>query len=228
MVTARPCSQALYTFTAADAGSHAFAVTLDTAGNQSITATDGAAPGLVASEKGIAVEAAPANSLVVSSFPTTDTAGVAHDVTITAYDPYGNLATGYTGTVELAAATARPYSRRLTFTTADAGTHTFAVTLEHRRYRVDHRDRRADAGLKGSETGITVQAAAARSLVVSGFPTADTAGVAQDVIVTAYDPYGNVATGYTGTVELTSSDGQALLPAATPSPRPTRGRTPSP
>ena len=31
--------------------------------------------------------------------------------------------------------------------------------------------------------------------------------------VTAVDAYGNVATGYTGTVHFTSSDGQAVLPA---------------
>ena len=30
--------------------------------------------------------------------------------------------------------------------------------------------------------------------------------------VTAYDPYGNVATGYSGTVQFTSSDSQAVLP----------------
>ena len=31
--------------------------------------------------------------------------------------------------------------------------------------------------------------------------------------VTAYDAYGNVATGYTGTVAFTSSDPQACFPA---------------
>ena len=33
------------------------------------------------------------------------------------------------------------------------------------------------------------------------------------VTVTAYDAYGNVATGYTGSVALASSDGRAVLPA---------------
>ena len=37
--------------------------------------------------------------------------------------------------------------------------------------------------------------------------------MAQTVTVTAKDPYGNVATGYTGTVEFTSSDPAASLPA---------------
>ena len=32
--------------------------------------------------------------------------------------------------------------------------------------------------------------------------------------VTAKDPFGNVATGYAGTVSFTSTDGQAVLPAS--------------
>ena len=42
-------------------------------------------------------------------------------------------------------------------------------------------------------------------------------GRAQTFTVTAEDPYGNVATGYTGTVEFTSSDTAAILPGNTPS-----------
>ena len=65
--------------------------------------------------------------------------------------------------------------------------------------------------ITGTESGITVQAAAAKTLTIGGFPTSDTAGAAGNVVVTAYDAYGNVATGYTGTVSLTSSDPQAIL-----------------
>ena len=43
--------------------------------------------------------------------------------------------------------------------------------------------------------------------------TADTAGSSLSVTVTAQDYNGNTATGYTGTVQLTSSDSNALLPA---------------
>ena len=65
--------------------------------------------------------------------------------------------------------------------------------------------------ITGAELGITVQAAAASILTVTGFATSDTAGTAGSVVVTAYDPYGNLATGYTGTVSLTSSDSQAVF-----------------
>ena len=67
--------------------------------------------------------------------------------------------------------------------------------------------------------------------------------MAHNVTVTAKDAYGNMATGYTGTVHFTSSDGQAVLPAnytfvagdagihtfqASPSRRPAPRRSPPP
>ncbi len=57
------------------------------------------------------------------------------------HDPYGNVATGYTGTVDLSSTDPRAVLPAYTFTATDAGTHTFAVTLVHRRHPVDHRDR---------------------------------------------------------------------------------------
>ena len=65
---------------------------------------------------------------------------------------------------------------------------------------------------KSDSTTLTVTAAAAKQLVVSGFPSSVTAGTAGSVTVTAKDQYGNVATGYTGTVQFTSSDDAAVLP----------------
>jgi len=65
----------------------------------------------------------------------------------------------------------------------------------------------------GSQSGITVNPAAASSLVVSGFASPSTAGTAGNVTVTAKDAYGNTATGYLGTVSFGSSDSQAALPA---------------
>jgi len=40
-----------------------------------------------------------------------------------------------------------------------------------------------------------------------------TAGIPFDLTVTLFDAYGNVATGYAGTVHFTSSDASAQLPA---------------
>ncbi|MGD0537473.1 MAG: Ig-like domain-containing protein [Verrucomicrobiota bacterium] len=60
---------------------------------------------------------------------------------------------------------------------------------------------------------VTVQPLPAVSLVVSGYPSPMTAGVAQTFTVTAKDSGGNTAVGYVGTVHFTSSDGQAALPS---------------
>jgi hypothetical protein len=72
----------------------------------------------------------------------------------------------------------------------------------------------AISSITGSQTGITVNAGAAVSLAVSGFPSPVAAGTAGSVTVTAEDAYGNVATGYTGTVAITSSDAKAVLPSS--------------
>ncbi|MFP2912053.1 Ig-like domain-containing protein, partial [Pyxidicoccus sp. 3LFB2] len=71
------------------------------------------------------------------------------------------------------------------------------------------------AGLEGvTSPTFAVAAAAAASLEVSGLPAVATAGAAQRAEVTVRDAYGNVATGYTGTLAVASSDVTATLPAA--------------
>jgi len=203
-----------YTFAAADAGKHTFSVTLETAGTQSITASDTVTPSLAAAESNIAVTPGAASILKVTGLPTSDTAGAAGNLVVTAYDAFGNVATGYIGTVSLTSSDPQallPSSFTFAGTT---GTHTFAVTLETAGTQSIAVTDTASASIAGAEPGITVQAAAASILKVTGFPTSDTAGAAGNFVVTAYDAYGNVATAYTGTVSLTSSDHQALLPSS--------------
>ncbi|MGD0645404.1 MAG: DUF4082 domain-containing protein [Candidatus Bathyarchaeia archaeon] len=67
--------------------------------------------------------------------------------------------------------------------------------------------------ITGAQTGITVNPGAAASLSVTGFTNPATAGTAGTITVTAKDAYGNTATGYRGTVKITSSDGAATLPS---------------
>src|SRR5262249_48697769 len=59
---------------------------------------------------------------------------------------------------------------------------------------------------------ITVGAAAATHFSISA-PTSATAGSAFSFTVKALDGFNNLATGYSGTVHFTSTDGQAMLPA---------------
>ena len=202
-----------YKFTAADAGTHTFSVTLETAGTQSITVTDAVTPSVNGSEGGIEVQVAAAKTLKVTAFPATETAGVANQVTVTAYDAYGNLATAYVGTVAFSSTDGHAVlPADFTFTGSDAGTHTFSVTLETAGTQSITATDEANATITGSESNITIKAAAAKTLTVSAFPATDTAGVAENVVVTALDAFGNVATGYVGTVAFSSSDSRAIVP----------------
>ena len=200
-----------FTFTAADDGTYTFTVTLKTAGSQSITATDTTTSAITGTLSGISVSPAPASQFVLSGLPSTTTAGVSQTVTVTAEDPYGNVATGYGGTVQFTSSdTQASLPANYTFTAADQGVHVFTLTFETAGTQsVTVTD--TASGITATQSGITVQAAAAKTFTVTGFPVVDTAGAASNVTVTAYDAYGNVATGYTGTVSLTSSDPQAVL-----------------
>jgi hypothetical protein len=201
-----------YTFRGADYGVHTFIATLKTEGPQSITVTQGDATGTQAD---ITVAAPTAGSLAVAGFPSPTIAGQAGSFTVTALDTLGNVATGYTGTVhfssnDLPAVLPTDY----TFTAADNGTHSFSATLytANAGYRTIYVSD-ATTGIGGVDNPITVNAAAASTMSVAGFPSITTAGVAGRLTVTLKDPYGNIAGGYRGTVHFTSSDAKAVLPA---------------
>jgi hypothetical protein len=200
---------AAYTFTAADQGTHTFSVTLQTAGGQSITAVDAA--GAPAGSAAVSVAPAAAAQLSVSA-PAGSTAGGALSVTVTALDAYGNVATGYAGTLSFGSSDPRAVlPASYAFTAADQGTHTFSVTLQT---AGGQSVTAADAaGALAGSAAVSVAPAAAAQLSVSA-PAGSTAGGAVGVTVTALDAFGNVATGYAGTVYLTSSDPAAVLPAA--------------
>ncbi len=201
-----------YTFTSADAGTHTFSVTLETAGSQSITVTDSSTSTLTGTETGITVQPAALAKLLVSGFPTNPTAGTAHNFTVTATDAYGNVITGYLGTVNLSSSDASALFSPLSyaFTAGDAGTHSFSATLETAGTQSIKASDTSN-NVSGIETGITVQPAAVAKLVVSGFPTNPTAGTAHNFTVTATDAFGNVITGYLGTVNLSSTDPNAVF-----------------
>jgi hypothetical protein len=83
-----------------------------------------------------------------------------------------------------------------------AGSHTLIITLSH--------DAAPDAAAMSMAD---VTPAAFSVLMVAGFPSPTTAGVAHNFRVTSQDAYGNTVTDYTGTAHFSSSDAQAQLPA---------------
>jgi Tol biopolymer transport system component len=203
-----------YTFTADDAGVHTFSATLKTAGPQSLTATDTTTASIAGSETAISVNPATASTLTVTGYPSPTTAGVSHSITVTALDAYGNTATGYTGTVHFTSSDGQAaLPADYTFTAGDAGVHTFSATLKTAGAQSLTAADAKTASIMGSETAISVNPAAASTLTVTGYPSPTTAGVSHSFTVTALDAYGNTATGYKGTVHFTSSDGQVALPA---------------
>ncbi len=200
------------TVTPADLGVHTFTVTLKTAGTQSIVATDTANAGITGGRSIGVVPSATPGSFVVTGFPAT-TAGVAQTFTVTVKDAFGNVSSGYTGTVVFSSTDGQAgLPANYTFTAADAGVHAFTATLKTAGVQTITVKDSVTTTAVGTQTGITVAAAAAASFSVTG-STAATAGAAYAFTVTARDAFGNVATGYAGTVTFRSSDVQAGLPA---------------
>ncbi len=147
-----------YTFTASDNGSHTFGVTLKTAGNDSVTATD-TATASVNGTATVSVSPAPAASLTLTPSSTSVTAGTAFTVTLKAKDPYGNAATGYTGKVHFTSSdAAASLPADYTFTAADAGSHAFSVTLKTAGSQSVTATDTASSGLTATASGIQVAA----------------------------------------------------------------------
>lgn len=197
-----------YTLTSTDHGSHAFTLTLFTAGTQTIAVSDTTNPSL-ASSNSIAVSPAAPTVLRVTGFPSPVIAGTPGSFTAAVQDAYGNVVTSYTGTLHFASSDPQAnLPPDYTFSSADQGVHTFAATLKT---AGTQSLTATDNALTGSQNAVTVTPAALSRFTVSA-PASGTAGEAFHVTVTALDPYGNIVTGYTGTIHFTSSDGQASLP----------------
>jgi hypothetical protein len=196
-----------YTFTAQDAGVHTFSATLKTAGTQSITVTDDT--GLTATDGGITVKPAAAGKMLVYGFPAGVTAGGTGTFTVLLEDPYGNVATGYAGMVHFTSSDVRAVlPTDYTFTSNDAGEHFFSATLKT---AGTQSITATDGSFSGTDSPITVNPAAASQFVITAPASVDT-GASFSLTVKVEDAYGNVITGYRGTVRFTSTDGTAKLP----------------
>jgi hypothetical protein len=197
-----------YTFTAADAGSHAYTATLTRTAGAFIAATDVATG--VRSSANIVVNPLAAVSLSMSVAPITPVR-IPVSVVVSAVDQFGNVATGYTGTVQFASSDPQAVlPADYTFTAADAGSHTFSATLNTVGTQSLSVSDIANPAFS-SQAQISVITVVPASFELFASPTA-AAGVAQTYVLVALDATGNVLTGYTGTVHLSSSDAQAVLP----------------
>ncbi|MCW3060670.1 MAG: hypothetical protein JWQ02_2491, partial [Capsulimonas sp.] len=186
-----------------------FSVTLTTAGSQTVTATDTVTSSITGTSGAIVVGADAADHFVVSA-PSSATAGSSFNVTVTAKDTYGNTDTSYAGTAHFTSsdgAAVLPADSTLT-----NGVGTFSVTLKTAGSQTVTATDTVTSSITGTSGAIVVGAGAANHFAVSALSTMR-AGSAYNITVTAKDAYGNTATGYAGTVHLTSSDTVAILPA---------------
>jgi hypothetical protein len=159
-----------YTFTSSDNGSHGFGngATLKTAGAQSITAADTVTSSITGSVS-IKVKAAAASALMVAGFPSPVTQGTAASFTVTAVDPYGNTAISYLGTVHFTSSDSKAsLPANYTFTSADAGVHTFTATLNTVGTQSITATDTHNSSITGTQSGIQVTAAPAQSVSEAG------------------------------------------------------------
>ena len=192
-------------------GTGTFSATLNTGGNQTITATDTVVGSITGTSNTIAVGAGAATHFVVSA-PASATAGSAFSFTVTAQDQFNNTATGYAGTVHFTSTDGQavlPANSTLT-----NGTGTFSATLKTAGNQTLTAADTVTPSITGTSNTIAVSAAGATHFTVSA-PSSATAGSAFIFTVTAQDQFNNTATSYAGTVHFTSSDSNAALPANT-------------
>ncbi|MBX9626525.1 MAG: FG-GAP-like repeat-containing protein, partial [Gemmataceae bacterium] len=144
------------------------------------------------------------------------TAGEGLSVTVTARNPAGEVLTGYAGTVHFTSDDpGAVLPADYTFVPSDNGVHVFTgAVLKTAGSRTV-----TAAGPGGTATGtatVLVSPAAAAAFALTDYPAAVAAGDPKHLTVTAYDAFGNVTTGYTGTVRFTATDPQVTAGAGLP------------
>jgi hypothetical protein len=211
------CDDGVHTF------SGATGIVLKTAGSQTITATD-TTNGSVKATWTVQVSGSAAAKLVMTPATVTTEDCTAFTVTVSATDSSGNVITTYNGTVSFMSsdgAATLPASGMLT-----NGTGMFSVTM--RTVGVQTLTVSDNTGLTPATSNVTVQGLATK-LVYTDAPASTNgstnAGTTFTATVQAQDACGNGATGYAGSVRLTSSDAQMTV--SNPNPATFTAGTPS-
>ncbi len=187
-----------------------FNVTLKTASNQTITAAD-TATAINGTSAAVTVNPGLASHFSYTGPLSTVTAGTAFNLTVTALDSYGNTATGYTGTVHFTST-----DNKATLPTDSSligGMGGFSVVFKTAGSQMVSATDTVTTSINGTTSPIQVSPGQAAIFVVTGTPSAVTAGTNVNFTVTALDTFGNTATGYTGTVGFTTTDTLATAPA---------------
>jgi hypothetical protein len=189
------------------------------------------------SSKTASVTIGPANRFVLNAASTTPAAAAADNLTVTAKDENGSTVTTYAGahnltfsgalsspsgtapTVVNSAGTAIAFgsATALTFTNGVAAVSSLTNGVM-KLYRAGPANISVSDGSISTETSlaVTVSPLAASKLVLGATSTTQVAGASNSLTVTAQDTYGNTATTYTGTHNLTYSNASASPGGNTP------------
>ena len=184
-----------------------FSVTLNTAGNQTVTATDTVTSSITGTSGNINVSVVATHFSVAA--PSTAASGTAFPFTVTALSASNATVTGYTGTVHFTSSdgtASLPANATLT-----NGVGTFNATLNTAGNQTVTATDTVTSSITGTSGNISVSVIATHFSVSA--PATATTGTAFPFTVTALSAGNATATGYTGTVHFTSSDGAASLPA---------------
>ena len=149
------------------------------------------------------------SSLSLSAIPSSSTVGSNFSITVTAKDLYNNTVLNYPGTVTVTSSDSQavlPLASVLT-----SGTTNFTINL---RTAGNQTVTFGDGSLSVTTGNILVNSTTPNSLVLSTVPSSSNAGSNFSITVTAKDIYNNTVLNYPGTVTVTSSDGQAVLPSS--------------
>jgi hypothetical protein len=198
-------------------GMGTFPVTLNSAGSQTITASDNSISGI---SNSITVSAKGTTHFSVTSTTTTLTAGTAFNFTVSALDSANNVYPSYSWTVKFTSFDAQavlPSNATLT-----NGTGTFSATLKTAGGWAITATDTVTGSITGSSGTLTVNAGPATHFAMSTAGNVATARAHTGISISASDAYSNFAGSYSGTVHFTSSDPNAILPPDTALPATTQ------
>jgi hypothetical protein len=164
-----------------------------------------------------AIEAPSSPSIGLVLTPSTVTAGLVVDFTVTVRDASGKTITNYLGTVHFTSTDSQAVlPGDYTFGRADKGTRTFSCALKTAGSQSITATDTITSTITGTQSGIIVNPGALDHFTITGYPSTVIAGAnfgSNNMVVTAYDAHGNIKTDYTGSIKFNSSDAQAALPS---------------
>ncbi len=183
-------------------GTGNFSLTLKTTGSQSLTVHDGS----VSQQQSVQVFAAGVNNLLLSPLPSSVQAGTAQSFTVTARDAFGNTVTSDNDPLSFNSSDG---AATLPTGSLASGTGTFFVTFRTAGAR----------SITVNDNGVTqidntvVSPGPTDHLLINFTSGSPTAGVSDGVTISAFDQFGNLATGDNDPLGFSSSDLRAVLPS---------------